>query len=115
MDNEYTDPLKDGASTAKEPINYECDGCAIVRIPFKHDGRQADRLLCRYPTSVGGRNGTSAQPATDISISPFDVLWTRISYTPVAIFGLIKFQQKSNGRSRILSLRNGENAVEVPR
>ena len=102
MDNEYTDPSKNGASTAKEPINYGCDGCAIVRIPFKLDCRQADRLLCRYPTPVGGKNGTSAQPVTDFPISAFDVLWTRISYTPAAILGPIKFLQKSNGLNRAL-------------
>lgn len=115
MDNECTDLSNNGASTAKEPTNYECDGCAIVRIPFKHDGSQADRLLCRYPTSVGGKNGTSAQPVTNFSISAFDVLWTRISYTPAAILGPIKFLQLSNGLNRILSLRHGENAVEFSR
>ena len=63
-------PFDTNATTIKEPMNCECDGCGIVRHPpFDYIRSQAKIQLHRYPICVHLSLGISAQTVTLISIS----------------------------------------------
>ena len=96
-----TETLDSNATPKKEPMNYECDGCGIVRKPlFDHIRSQAKTKLHRYPICVPLSRGISAWTVTLFSISAFDALRIRTSYMLETILGPVRFLRLLSGRGR---------------
>ena len=105
------EPLDTNVTVTKEPMNYECDGCGIVRKTYPSPHLTASeaklRYKHRYRICVHLSLGISAWSVTLFSISASDASRIRTSYMPEAILGPIRFPRLSNGRGS-LSCGRGE-------
>lgn len=83
----YMDLSEINATRAEKPVYYYCEGCLVVRNLFRGYWSHTDNLYRRGLIFVGPKVGTNVRTVAIFTISAFDVLWTRIFYTPAAIPG----------------------------